>query len=391
VKLIRNTVSEHVDAFVRFTREARIAASISSNHIIKVLDLGLSNGGTPFLVMELLEGVDLETLLRETGLMPVDRAMTLASQICEGLAEAHAATIVHRDLKPSNIFICRDGGGADRAVLLDFGISKLMSSTEELELTRTGALIGSPRYMAPEQLSNPRATDQRADIWSLGIILYEIFAGESPYKSRTLVQLVAEILQRTPRAVHMLRPEIPEAVNDVIMRCLHRDPEERYSDAKVVFSELEKAMRDTLPKSQTPAPARNIWAVSAAALLLFAGGFAAYALSSSGDREPPLSKKIESVQPASKPPSSTAKSEADSPSPVSDGDSIAKAAEKSSAPDADKSATKSAKPNLTRPSKASRSRGPKKKQRSSDASAASTTSKIKNVEQDEDALLDVPL
>lgn len=194
IKLMRASVAGSVDAAIRFTREARIAAQLASPHIVNVLDIGLTEDGLPFIVMEHLKGHDLEHHLTKKGPLAIDEATDLVRQICRGLYEAHNHGIVHRDLKPGNIFLVSESSGGHRAVLLDFGVSK-MTGQSEVGLTQTGMIMGSPRYMSPEQLADSKSVDHRSDIWSLGVILYEVLAGIPPYKSTTLVQLVAEILQ----------------------------------------------------------------------------------------------------------------------------------------------------------------------------------------------------
>lgn len=250
IKLMRASVAGSVDAAIRFTREARIAAQLASPHIVNVLDIGLTEDGLPFIVMEHLKGHDLEHHLSKKGPLAIDEATDLVRQICRGLYEAHNHGIVHRDLKPGNIFLVSESSGGHRAVLLDFGVSK-MTSQSEVGLTQTGMIMGSPRYMSPEQLADSKSVDHRSDIWSLGVILYEVLAGIPPYKSTTLVQLVAEILQGTPQPLRELRPDIPASLAAIVERCMRREPEQRFESADA----LSQALLGSQSSSLAPTPA----------------------------------------------------------------------------------------------------------------------------------------
>lgn len=262
IKLMRSSVAGCVDAAIRFTREARIAAQLASPHIVSVLDIGLTDDGLPFIVMEHLKGHDLEEHLTKNGPLAFDEAIGLFRQICRGLYEAHNHGIVHRDLKPGNIFLVSESGGY-RAVLLDFGVSK-QASQSEVGLTQTGMVMGSPRYMSPEQLADSKSVDHRSDIWSLGVILYEIIAGTPPYKSTTLVHLVTEILQGTPQPLRELRPDVPASLAAIVKRCMRREPEHRFESADALSQALSGSQGSSLvptnlslpiPVVPTPAPA----------------------------------------------------------------------------------------------------------------------------------------
>ncbi len=249
IKLMRASVAGSVDAAIRFTREARIAAQLSSPHIVSVVDIGLTEEGLPFIVMEHLKGRDLESHLAACGALPVSECIELARQICRGLHEAHSQGIVHRDLKPSNIFLVPEAGGGNRAVLLDFGVSKLTTQAD-LSLTQTGTVMGSPRYMSPEQLADSKGVDHRADIWSLGVIIYELLAGTPPYKSNTLVHLVAEILQGRPQPLREIRPDVPAGLVAIVERCLRREPQERFDNAQALAQALTSSQNDRFVSTQ---------------------------------------------------------------------------------------------------------------------------------------------
>ncbi|HEY8089851.1 MAG TPA: serine/threonine-protein kinase [Polyangiaceae bacterium] len=224
--------AEQPDAVARFLREARAAARIQSEHVARVSDVGTLDSGIPYLVMEYLEGQDLEALLHSRRHVPLQMAVDYALQACEGLAEAHAVGIVHRDLKPANLFLARRSDGSIRVKLLDFGISKLVqtSGLPDVGMTSTQALMGSPLYMSPEQLRSSKNVDRRADIWSMGVILYELFGGRSPFEADTLPEVCSRIMAVPPEPLGSFRPELPPALDAVVQRCLEKDPQRRFPD-----------------------------------------------------------------------------------------------------------------------------------------------------------------
>jgi eukaryotic-like serine/threonine-protein kinase len=231
----RNMV-ENPDAVARFLREARAAARIQSEHIARVFDVGTLDSGEPYLVMEYLEGQDLEGLLRAKGTLPVEQVVEYALQACEGLAEAHAKGIVHRDLKPANLFLARRTDGSVRVKLLDFGISKLapQGGGSDVGMTSTQALMGSPLYMSPEQLRSSKNVDRRADLWSMGVILYEMLGGEAPFQADTLPEVCARIMAEPPPPLAMGS----KGIGAVVMRCLEKDPSNRFADAGALAAAL---------------------------------------------------------------------------------------------------------------------------------------------------------
>jgi serine/threonine-protein kinase len=230
---------ENSEAIARFLREARAAARIQSEHVARVSDYGTLENGAPYLVMEYLEGQDLDSLLRTRGSLSIEQVVDYAMQACEGLAEAHAAGIVHRDLKPANLFLARRMDGSVRVKLLDFGISKLSApGIAEVAMTNTQALMGSPLYMAPEQLRSTKNVDSRADIWSMGVILYEMLGGRPPFDGETLPVVCARIMTESPEPLHLLKPQIPPALEAVVMRCLERDTQHRFQDVPALARAL---------------------------------------------------------------------------------------------------------------------------------------------------------
>ena len=229
------------EAVGRFLREARAAARIQSEYVARVSDVGTLESGAPYLVMEYLEGRDLDSLLQATPSLPIAEAIEYAMQACEGLGEVHSAGIVHRDLKPANLFLARRSDGSVRVKLLDFGISKvtaLPGGAGDGGMTSTQALMGSPLYMAPEQMRSSKGVDAKADIWSMGVILYEMLGGRSPFNGDTLPEVCARIMAEPPDALREARPEVPPALEAVVMRCLEKDKQRRFQDVAALAHAL---------------------------------------------------------------------------------------------------------------------------------------------------------
>lgn len=222
----------------RFAREARAAAKIDSEHVARVLDAGSIANGAPFLVMEYLEGCDLEELLHLQKTLPVADVVDYVVQALEGLAHAHAANIVHRDLKPANLFLACRPDGSNAIKVLDFGISKTTRGRPEDKRLTGHHVLGSPVYMSPEQLRNATDIDARADIWSIGIVAYELLCGAPPFDGDGVGEIFAAILEKEPVPLTTLDASIPPALSDIVARCLRRDPNERWGDV----GELARAL-----------------------------------------------------------------------------------------------------------------------------------------------------
>jgi tRNA A-37 threonylcarbamoyl transferase component Bud32 len=224
----------------RFLREAKAVAQLGSPHIVQVLDADMTSDGRAFIAMELLEGEDLAARLARTGRMPTHRAVRLGREILAGLAVAHAHEIVHRDLKPGNVFLAKNADGSETAKILDFGISKVRTEDPGDELTRTGTMLGTPQYMAPEQFKASRSVDGRADLYSLGTLLYEALTGRLPFEATTLEQLIAVKLSDPPRPLAHVAPDVAPAIADVVMRALTEDPAARYQSAAEMDAALAR-------------------------------------------------------------------------------------------------------------------------------------------------------
>lgn len=229
IKILHASHARDPETTTRFVREARAAVRIKNEHVVRIYDVGRLDGGEPFLVMELLEGEDLASLVRQGPLL-LSEAIDIVLQICEALGEAHALGIVHRDLKPANIFVTPRGDGAAFVKVLDFGLSKFLGADASAAITRTHATVGSPLYMSPEQLESAKDVDQRADIWSLGVILFELLTGRPPFRAEGLPQLVVRILNGKTPSLRSKRPEMPAALDAIVARCLAKDRNDRFAE-----------------------------------------------------------------------------------------------------------------------------------------------------------------
>jgi len=229
----------------RFAREARAAAKIQSEHVARVIDVGTLESGSPYMVMEYLQGRDLSDVLVERKVFPAEEAVGFVLQACEAIAEAHAASIVHRDLKPANLFLAERADKRAIVKVLDFGISKSSGKGEDASLTKTSALMGSPLYMSPEQMVSSKHVDARCDIWALGIILYEFVTGSPPFLAETVTEIIAQILQLQPKPPHEVNGVAPDLSN-IILRCLEKEPAKRYQNV----GELAMALSPFAPKAQ---------------------------------------------------------------------------------------------------------------------------------------------
>lgn len=210
----------------RFLREARAVVRLRSEHVCRVFDVGRLDTGASYIVMELMEGQDLAQLLEVRRVLPLREVVDLMLQALEGIAEAHANGIVHRDLKPANLFVATDSDGSPLVKVLDFGISK---STVGGQATKTGEIMGSPSYMAPEQMQSSKDVDARADIWALGVILYEAVGGRLPFEQDSLPALCMAVLFEEPPRLDTFSPA-PPAFASVILRCMSKSRDARYED-----------------------------------------------------------------------------------------------------------------------------------------------------------------
>jgi eukaryotic-like serine/threonine-protein kinase len=235
----------------RFAREARAATRIKSEHAVKVYDVGKLESGAPYMVMEYLEGRDLQTILNDRRRLPVREAVEYLLQACEAIAEAHGAGIVHRDLKPANLFVTHRTDGSPCVKILDFGISKVTSLTggRDQTVTNTAAIVGSPLYMSPEQMKASKNVDRRTDIWSLGVILQEVVSGLPSFVAETTAELCALVLTAPPTPLRETFPEAPAGLAAIIERCLRKPADERYANIAELAHALEPFGPDSVKVS----------------------------------------------------------------------------------------------------------------------------------------------
>ncbi len=233
LKLLHPMYVSHTDVVERFEREARAAATLDSPNVAKVLDVDITPEGTPYMVIELLDGHDLEAELNQKGKLSVIDAVSYVMSACTAIAQAHSKGIVHRDLKPANLFLARKGSEVTLKVL-DFGVAKVLN---EPGAKVTGYSLGTPHYMSPEQIQQTGPVDGRADIWSLGVILYELLTGKTPFPDKATAAFVAIVASpiAPPRT---LRSDIPVELERVVMRALEKDPSNRYQSVRELATAL---------------------------------------------------------------------------------------------------------------------------------------------------------
>ena len=228
IKMLLPEVLELPDVVSRFEREARAAGQLRSENTARVLDVDVSEDGMPYMVMEFLDGYDLSQVLEQRAQVPVELAVDYVLQACNAMAEAHAAGIVHRDLKPSNLFLV--GGERGTIKVLDFGISKVENDKDN-RVTATTTVVGTPLYMSPEQVRSAKHVDARTDIWALGIILYELLAGKTPFEG-SMTAAAAAICIDDPPPITQYRQDVPPDLADHIRVCLEKDPSKRYPNVQ---------------------------------------------------------------------------------------------------------------------------------------------------------------
>jgi eukaryotic-like serine/threonine-protein kinase len=226
IKFLNAEMLDKATVVKRFLREAQAAARLQSEHVCRVSDVGVLDSGAPYMVMELMQGMDLHQMVLDHGRPPPGELVDYMLQACEALAEAHAHGIVHRDLKPGNLFLARRPDGSSILKVLDFGISKAGTTLDE-EITHTHAVLGTPAYMSPEQMRSAKHVDARSDVWALGVVLYELLNGSRPFRGRAFTALCLSVTTDPTPAMEVT---VPPGLEQAVARCLHKDPAARYQN-----------------------------------------------------------------------------------------------------------------------------------------------------------------
>ncbi|MCD6496815.1 MAG: serine/threonine protein kinase [Deltaproteobacteria bacterium] len=244
IKVLHEALETNEELLTRMVQEARAASAIGHPNIVEVYDFRRAPDGAAYMVMELMDGKSLEQILDEQGHLSPRAAAVVMSHILSALQAAHHKHIVHRDLKPDNIFISRDRQGGYFAKVLDFGISKFTDSKQELNLTRTGAVLGSPYYMSPEQASGKRDLDGRCDLWAAGIIFFEMLTGIVPFDGENYNEVMANILIKPHITARSVEPDLPAIVDRIVDRALEKNRIERYGSAAEMMADITELLPD---------------------------------------------------------------------------------------------------------------------------------------------------
>jgi tetratricopeptide (TPR) repeat protein/predicted Ser/Thr protein kinase len=268
--LLPELVSDHL-LTQRFKQELLLASKISHRNILRIHDLG-EVGGVKFITMAFIEGKDLNQLLKEEGPFPLERSLKIARQMCEALDAAHSEGVVHRDFKPQNVLV----GNNDHVYVSDFGLATSLE-TAKMGMTRTGAVMGTPRYMSPEQVEG-KPVDSRCDLYALGLVLYEMVSGATPFSGESTWHLMYQRVQVAPKDVKLLNPALPDYVARVIMHCLEKDPAYRYQSAKEILADLDAGRSPTHTGTRTlqinlSLVEKRWWYVAGGGVILLVGLF----------------------------------------------------------------------------------------------------------------------
>ncbi len=251
VKVLRAELANEPDVLSRFHREAKLIASLKHPNIVKVTDFEQPTDEPPFLVMELLEGESLRARIARLGAQEPRVVIALAMQVLAALESAHEMGVVHRDLKPDNVFVVPQPDGSVRAKLLDFGVAHLMDSHEYTRLTKTGVLIGTPSYMAPELLADQRA-DARSDVYALGVTMYGALAGRLPFRGKSASELMRAVMAGSPEPLRDACPGLPPPLYEIIERAMSLMPDARFGSAREMRAALERVAPTLLATTAVP-------------------------------------------------------------------------------------------------------------------------------------------
>jgi serine/threonine protein kinase len=257
IKFLLPELAARPEILRRFENEAMAAGGLEHPNLVAVMDLGRAAEGSPYLVMEFLQGEDCARLLRRVGPLPVPRAADIVLQACRGVAVAHQAGIIHRDLKPENLFVTDIGDGSDQVKVLDFGIAKLRLTDGQVA-TRTGSTFGTIHYMSPEQARGAAEVDPRTDVWSLGVVLYELLGGHRPFEGDEPLNVVHQILSANPPALDTFRPGLPAGLVAVVGKAIQKDAGERFQSVGSLAAALAPfAGRTTMFRDLASPPAMS--------------------------------------------------------------------------------------------------------------------------------------
>ena len=268
--LLPELVSDHL-LTQRFKQELLLASKISHRNILRIHDIGEVEG-VKFITMAFIDGKDLHQLLKDEGPFPLERSLKIARQLCEALDAAHSEGVVHRDFKPQNVLV----GSNDHAYVSDFGLATSLE-TAKMGMTRSGAVMGTPRYMSPEQVEG-KPVDSRSDLYALGLVLYEMVTGATPFSGESTWQLMYQRVQLMPKDVKLVNPALPDYVARVIMHCIEKDPAKRYQSAKAILADLDAGRSPSHSPTRTlqinlPVVEKHWWYALGGGVLLLIGLF----------------------------------------------------------------------------------------------------------------------
>jgi len=289
IKMLHGEFSSQPEIVARFFNEARAATTISDPGIVQIFDFGHHVDGSAYIVMELLDGEPLDRRITRVGALGIPDALRIMRQVASTLGAAHARGIVHRDLKPENIFMVRDPevASGERAKVLDFGIAKL-SGAQSAVKTQTSAVMGTPAYMSPEQCRGAGNVDKRSDVYALGCVLFRLICGRVPFDAEGIGEIIAMHLREPPPVPSSLRPGIPPEVDQVVLRCLSKDPAQRFesgADLAVALGSLTGSSPYVPPPAAVHARHLAPTTLSSAAGAASVGSTSKYSSSQVGDQE----------------------------------------------------------------------------------------------------------
>ncbi len=303
IKFLRRDLADRRDILTRFQHEAESAGALENENVAAAVDFGIADDGTPYIVMEYLVGEDLASLLERQGRVPIARAADLIVQACRGVAAAHAADIVHRDLKPSNLFVSRRDDGTDLVKVLDFGVAKLQALEDQSAVTRTGAMLGTAAYMAPEQARGDRTVDARADVYALGAILYELLSLKRPHPGDSQNAILHHIASQAAVPIASVQPDVPPEMTQLLERALASDPGVRPLSVEALGRTLTPfARREVWPAPPQDSGPRRLELTSTLRAVSGNVGTELAPPAPSGRREPTLDDHRPAPRPNSAPP-----------------------------------------------------------------------------------------